>query len=88
MTHESFIMFYLMQPNFSLETYDVQNTVQRFIIYLNHVLEEQFRKYNLLKFMPMVVQYRLGTIVRNTIFYELFCLLSPEEINLDLLTML
>jgi len=88
MTHESFIMFYATQTDFSLDKYDVQTTSVKVMAYVNKVLEDQFKKYSLMTHMPMLVSYRLGMLVRNIVFYELFCLLAPEEINFDLFSMI
>lgn len=87
MTHENFLMYYATQPDFCPERYDIQTTIQKFIAYLNRVLDDQFRKYSLMTVMPTVLAYRLGLLVRNTIFYELFCLLAPEEISFDIFTL-
>jgi hypothetical protein len=53
---------------------------------MEHVVEivmPMFKKYKYKQYFPSVSEYRASMIVSNIIYFELFCLLIPEQINCD-----
>lgn len=46
--------------------------------------DEKFQKKEYNNFIPLETEYRIQFILTNLVLYELFFLISPEEIKIDL----
>jgi hypothetical protein len=63
--------------------YDNGASFQRIIDHVLDICHYFFQRHTLAKMAPQLLDYRLFMLLTNTIWTELFYLLSPHQINID-----
>jgi hypothetical protein len=78
--------YYLEQTDFKM-TPDVEVRARKIYVHLLEIARRQFDLYTISDPPPHLLDYRLNQMLQHCIWYELFLIFSPQDINTDLTVM-
>jgi len=62
---------------------------KKMVMHVNELCTFIFHKFPINgDYLPPIVEYRLGNLIRHILWYELFVLLAPQAVKVDLSKML
>jgi len=69
-------------------TQEVETRARGFYIHLLDIARRHFDRFTISDPPPHLLDYRLNQLLQHCIWYELFLLFSPQDVNVDLTVML